>query len=96
MGTILSDNEIRRKLAELDVAWTTIGNDYLVRNFATKNFNEGVKLVNTIAEVAEKCQHHPEVILSYSGVEVRVSTHDVAGITEKDFQFAAELDKQTN
>jgi 4a-hydroxytetrahydrobiopterin dehydratase len=92
MDTILSDQEIHARLASLGVAWTAIGNDYLVRNFATKNFAEGVQLVNTIATIAEKQQHHPEVFLSYSGVELRVSTHSVAGITDKDFTFAAALD----
>jgi 4a-hydroxytetrahydrobiopterin dehydratase len=93
--SILSDQAIRTKLQQLDVAWTAIGNDYLVRNFPTKDFNEGVQLVNKVAEVAEACQHHPEVRLSYNDVEVRVSTHDVAGVTDKDLVFAAALDKKT-
>jgi 4a-hydroxytetrahydrobiopterin dehydratase len=93
MSDILSDAEIEQKLHALHVAWTAIGNDYLVRSFATDNFAAGVNLVNKLAEVAEACNHHPEVTLKYSQVEVRVSTHSVAGITEKDFEFARQLDK---
>lgn len=95
MDAILSDDEINQRVAKLDVAWAAIGNDYLVRSFSTKDFNEGVTLVNKIATVAEKLQHHPDVMLTYSQVEVRLSTHSVAGITEKDFALAAALDDAT-
>lgn len=95
MSPILANDEITKRVAELNVAWTAIGNDYLVRSFSTKDFNEGIRLVNTIAEVAEKLQHHPDVMLTYSQVEVRLSTHSVAGITEKDFTLAAALDDAT-
>jgi 4a-hydroxytetrahydrobiopterin dehydratase len=93
MTTILPDADIAQQLQQLNVAWTAIGNDYLVRTFAVQNFVAGVELVNKIAQVAEACQHHPEVSLAYSRVEVQVSTHSVAGITQKDFEFAAQLDK---
>jgi 4a-hydroxytetrahydrobiopterin dehydratase len=93
MSDILPDVEIEQKLRDLDVAWAAIGNDYLVRSFTTPDFAAGVALVNKLAQVAEACNHHPEVTLKYSEVEVRVSTHSVAGITEEDFEFARQLDK---
>lgn len=93
MDTILSDNAIQAKLQELNVAWAAIGNDYLVRSFETKDFAAGVELVNKIAKVADECHHHPDINLSYSRVELRVSTHSVAGITEKDFEFAKKVDE---
>ena len=90
---ILSNTDIDQKLAQLGFAWTAIGNDYLVRSFRLQNFAEGVQLVHKIGEVAEVQQHHPELTLTYSSLELRVSTHEVAGITQKDFDFAAALDQ---
>ncbi|HSX27916.1 MAG TPA: 4a-hydroxytetrahydrobiopterin dehydratase [Candidatus Saccharimonadales bacterium] len=92
MDTILSDDAIEHRLSRLNVAWTAIGNDYLVRSFQTTDFNAGVALINQIADIANECNHHPDLSLTYTQVEVRISTHTVAGITEADFALAAEID----
>lgn len=93
---ILSDAEIKTKLMELDKAWTAMGDDYLVRSFQTGNFAAGLNLVNRIGKLAEARNHHPDVTLTYPEVEVRISTHSVAGITDADFDLAAEIDSLPN
>lgn len=93
MDQILTQEMIDASLKKLSVSWTAIGNDYLVRTFQTEDFSQGVSLVNDLAKVAEECDHHPEITLTYNRVEVRVSTHSVAGITEKDFDFAHKVDE---
>jgi len=90
---LLSDQTIATKLATLDMAWAAVGNDYLVRAYKTKNFMAGVALINEIAKLAEAQNHHPDISLSYATVEVRISTHSVAGITESDFALATKIDQ---
>lgn len=90
---ILNDDAIAEHLQSLDKAWTAIGNDYLVCVFRTEDFNEGVAVINKIAAIADKAQHHPDIALSFGRVEVKINTHSVAGITETDFALAAAIDR---
>ena len=43
--------------------------------------------------ICEKINHHPEWSNVYGNVDVYLTTHRVAGITELDFKLAQELDK---
>ena len=46
-----------------------------------------------VALVAEKMDHHPEWFNVYGTVRIQLSTHDVGGISGKDFQLAARIDE---
>jgi 4a-hydroxytetrahydrobiopterin dehydratase len=48
--------------------------------------------VNSVAESAERVQHHPDILVRYSKVTLTLSTHDANGITTKDFDFARAAD----
>jgi 4a-hydroxytetrahydrobiopterin dehydratase len=63
-----------------------------VRVFETSNFGDGLRLVNQIAGVAEKQNHHPEVTLRYDEVELTIVTHDVGGVTQRDLDLARTID----
>ena len=51
------------------------------------------KIVKEIWDYAEKVDHHPDILLTYSGVKITLFTHDKSGVTEKDIRFALSLDK---
>jgi 4a-hydroxytetrahydrobiopterin dehydratase len=51
------------------------------------------KIVKEIWDYAEKVDHHPDILLTYSGVKITLFTHDKSGVTEKDIRFACSLDK---
>lgn len=87
----LEPDKIESELSKLDVAWAVLGGHTLNRVFE-QSFDEGVVLVNAIAKVAKTMQHHPEVRLSYDKVELNLTTHSAAGLTEKDFEFAQKID----
>lgn len=65
----------------------------LTNEFSFKNYIDGVKVVSDIAEIAEKLNHHPDLLLTYKKLLVKISTHDVAGISELDFEFILEIEK---
>ena len=48
------------------------------------------------AILAEKANHHPEWSNVYNKVEVRLSTHDAGGLTDKDFDLAAQFEAQAS
>jgi len=51
------------------------------------------KIVKEIWDYAEKVDHHPDILLTYSGVKITLFTHDQSGVTEKDIKFALSLAK---
>ena len=87
MATISSD-EARRKLSDLP-GWTLSGNE-IRRQFTFKDFTEAMSYVVRLAFAAEAADHHPDILISYKRVTLTYSTHSEGGLTQKDFDGAAE------
>lgn len=60
----------------------------LQTSIETKDFATGLALVNAIGEVAEQMDHHPDLTLRYPAVDIRLSSHDVGGVTSRDVRLA--------
>ena len=56
--------------------------------FETGDFTTGASLVAAIAEAADAVDHHPDVTLTYPRVDVRRSSHDAGGVTQRDIRLA--------
>jgi 4a-hydroxytetrahydrobiopterin dehydratase len=56
--------------------------------FRTGSFESGVRFINEIASLAEAQNHHPDVELRYPSVTVRLITHEVNGLSERDVELA--------
>jgi 4a-hydroxytetrahydrobiopterin dehydratase len=68
-------------------------NGKLVRNVKCQDFKEALEILNTIAVIAERINHHPDMkIFSYKFLSIEVYTHDTNSITEKDYELAKEID----
>jgi 4a-hydroxytetrahydrobiopterin dehydratase len=63
----------------------------LFKRFVFHDFNEAFAFMTRCAMYAEKMDHHPEWSNVYEIVEVRLITHEVAGLTLKDFAMAAKM-----
>jgi 4a-hydroxytetrahydrobiopterin dehydratase len=59
--------------------------------FRTGSFATGVALVDAIARLADAANHHPDVDLRYAGVIVRLTTHEVEGLSERDVELARQI-----
>ena len=59
--------------------------------FDTGDFATGLRLVQDIGASAEEADHHPDVDLRYPHVTVRLSSHDVGGVTPRDVRLAREI-----
>ncbi len=70
--------------------WERLG-DMLVRSWQFPSSRRSLEFVNRVAELAERLDHHPDIILSYRTVRLELSTRAVGGLTEGDFAFAAEV-----
>ena len=60
-----------------------------------KRGNQGENLgyiVKDIWSTAENVDHHPDILLTYSGIKITLFTHDESWVTSKDINFARDLD----
>ena|ERR1051326_738630 len=85
----LDESEIQRRLAET-TGWQ-LQDGYLVREFRFANFVGAFGFMTSVALIAERMNHHPDWSNVYNVVRIRLSTHDVGGISEKDFTLAAAI-----
>ena len=85
----LSEAELLNKLPTAK-GWERHG-DMLVRSWHFPSFRRALEFVNQVAPLAEKYDHHPDIILSYRMVRLELSTHSEGGLTDRDFQFATEI-----
>ena len=58
------------------------------------NFQAAMAFANAVAWIAEHHNHHPDLQVRYGRCTVRWQTHDVQGLSHKDFAAAQALEKQ--
>lgn len=63
----------------------------LQARFRTGSFAVGLRLVNAIGAAAEESDHHPDLDLRYTHLNVRLSSHDVGGKTQRDVDLARRI-----
>jgi 4a-hydroxytetrahydrobiopterin dehydratase len=70
--------------------WERLG-DMLVRSWQFPSSRRALEFVSQVVALAERLDHHPDVILSYRTVRLELSTHADGGLTEHDFALATEI-----
>lgn len=60
----------------------------LCTRLRTGNFVAGLNLVNQIGEAAESTNHHPDIDLRYTHVDITLVSHDVGRLTQRDVNLA--------
>jgi 4a-hydroxytetrahydrobiopterin dehydratase len=86
----LSAEEIETHLPELN-DWT-VANEKLSKKFEFANFAEALAFVNQVGEIAERRDHHPDILFGWGYAEFFITTHDTGGLTAFDFALAKEID----
>ncbi|MFL6158667.1 MAG: 4a-hydroxytetrahydrobiopterin dehydratase, partial [Marmoricola sp.] len=80
-----------QQVADLDLgAWANLVGGLQTR-IRTRDFATGLQVLNAIGAAAEEMNHHPDLDLRYSRIDVRLSSHDAGGITERDVQLARRI-----
>ena len=69
-----------------------IENEKLSKTVKFKNFIDAFAFMTRSALYAEKKNHHPEWFNVYNKVVIQLTTHDVAGISLKDFDLAKKME----
>lgn len=87
----MSEEEINAALETLD-EWE-IQEDFITKEFEFEDFKSALEFVNRVGALAEEANHHPDIIFGYGYAEVALTTHDAEGLTQRDFDLAAKIDK---
>ncbi|QLG49203.1 4a-hydroxytetrahydrobiopterin dehydratase [Natrinema halophilum] len=92
MADLLSDEEIQDQLL---ANWDREG-DEIVRVYEFDDYLRGVNFAQMVGEIAEAQFHHPEIVIRYSEVEVRLTSHEAGGITDDDIDMAELIESERN
>lgn len=90
MPTPLSDADVATALVGLP-GWTAEGNRALHRQFKFTDHIVAMGFVNRVAIVAEAMDHHPDLRIVYNTVDIRLSSHDAGGVTDRDLRLAERI-----
>jgi 4a-hydroxytetrahydrobiopterin dehydratase len=59
--------------------------------FDHASYAAGLTLLAAIGVVADELDHHPDLDLRYGHLNVKLSSHDVGGVTERDLRLARRI-----
>ncbi|HEY3261342.1 MAG TPA: 4a-hydroxytetrahydrobiopterin dehydratase [Pseudonocardiaceae bacterium] len=91
MSKLLTEEQVSEALAKLD-GWSRDG-DSIVRTAELASFPAAIEAVRRVAEIAEARNHHPDIDIRWRTLTFRCSTHSEGGLTDKDVDLAAEINR---
>ena len=65
----------------------------ITKTFQFQSFPEAISFVNKIADLAQKENHHPNILIYFKKVTLEFTTNHLQGLTENDFIMAAKVDE---
>ena len=86
----LDEKEILDNLSKIS-KWV-YNNGYLEREIEFSKYLDSIEFLNKVAIIAEKQDHHPKLTSNFKSLLIQLTTHDVKGISQKDFQLAKAID----
>ncbi|HZO67626.1 MAG: 4a-hydroxytetrahydrobiopterin dehydratase [Kribbellaceae bacterium] len=91
MPELLTDDQIDAAVKDDLTRWE-VQEKTLVRSVENPTFLDGIRLVATVAQLAESMNHHPDIDIRWTTVTFRLSTHSVGGLTAYDLELARAID----
>ena len=91
----LSEQELQNLRSEIP-DWNVVTDDSvrkLSREFSFENFVEALNFANKVGELAERENHHPEIIVTWGKTTVTWWTHKINGLHRNDVIMAAKTDE---
>ena len=89
---IFNDEEINEWIRNTGSEWSFDGK-WIRKTYKTHSWKSTLMVVNAIGHLAELAWHHPDLVVSYAFVEVKLMNHAKKGITQLDFDLAKKIDE---
>jgi 4a-hydroxytetrahydrobiopterin dehydratase len=87
---LYTDDQITAGLQSLK-GWSRAG-DEIKKTFELKDFVHAMGFVNSVALLAEKANHHPDIDIRWNKITLTLATHSAGGLTDKDFALAQAIE----
>lgn len=88
----LTAEEIKPLLEQVD-QWHCENDRKICKSYKFENFKQALDLATKVGAIAQKENHHPDLIVRWGELRVEIWTHVSHGLTENDFILAAKIDK---
>jgi len=85
----LNELEINQALQDMP-GWNRSG-DSITRTFTLPGFPDAIVFAAAVGNLAQRADHHPDILIQYKKVTLTLSTHSAGGLTAKDFALAKEV-----
>lgn len=94
-ATSLTNDQINHSLQELP-GWHMVTQPCMniTKTFTFPSFEKAMRFVNSVANLAQKIDHHPDISVSYTKVTLALCTHDINGVSQKDLEFAHSVEME--
>ena len=86
----LTDSEVQQRIGAL-ASWRIVQGK-LHRELVFDTFVEAFGFMSSVALVAERMNHHPDWSNSYNKIVIDLVSHDVKGLSQRDFDLAKAID----
>ena len=93
MSKLLSESEVNEKMNILSKNWSIDGL-FLKGSYEFKNFDQAFNFMRVVAAKCEEMNHHPKWTNVYNKLDIELYTHDLGGITNKDFELSLFMDRE--
>src|SRR5713101_2676370 len=70
----------------------TLQNETIEKEFRFSSYLNGLDFAYGVGKIAEKQDHHPDILIKWRRVKLSLSTHSVKGLSENDFIMAAKAE----
>lgn len=88
---LLTQNDVQAQIKRLK-GWTIQGTE-IRKTVEFEDFVRAMGFVNSVALLAERQNHHPDIDIRWNKVTLALSTHSAGGLTENDFSLAEAIDR---
>ncbi len=90
---ILDETSIKKYLTTIHSDWQLNTEQTTIKRiFNFKNYGQVMAFTNSVAFLAFKEGHHPDMEISYNRCVVNFTTHAINALSENDFICAAKVD----
>ncbi len=73
--------------------WNMIDNHHLERKWEFPDFSTALDFVNRVGQICESIDHHAEFELGWGSVIIRTWSHDIDGLSERDWNLVEKIDR---
>ena len=93
MNSVIDVVLVNKRLADELPQWqVNEAGTNIHKTWSTRGWKSSLMIANAIGFLAEAAWHHPEIVVCYANVTVRLTTHSAGGITEKDLELAKKIE----